>query len=174
MINNLSPYFTSIIIGVIQLVTAIILGFTLRAASLQNRVDKKKLGIEAVFSLKNEYSGIAFFVYQLHDFHNFCESHGGDAVTEYNRAIQEEQKTGKNNLQMSNQIVSHFYQKLAMFYTEGLISKDGFFPFWSWRDLELLDDLIIPIEESIEGHSKTAIDNLKRLYKDSLRYRDRV
>jgi hypothetical protein len=174
MINNLFPYFTSIVIGVIQLVTAVILGFTLRTARLQNMAEKKKIGIEAVFSLKNEYSGIAFFVYQLHDFLNFCKSHGSDAVTEYNRAIQEEQKAGKNNLQVSNQVVLHFYQKIAMYYIEGLISKDVFFPFWSWRDLELLDDLIIPIEESIVGHSKTAIDNLKRLYKDSLRYRDSV
>jgi hypothetical protein len=174
MIQNLAPHFTSIAIGAIQLVTAVILGFTLRSARLQNKVNRKKHGIEAVFSLKNEYFGIMYFVYQLHDFFNFCKSHDGDAVTEYNRAVQEEQKLGKNNLQMSMQVVSHFYQKLALYYAEELVSRDTLFPVWSWRDLDLLDDLIIPIEESIEGYSKPAVDNLKRLYKNSLRYRDSV
>jgi hypothetical protein len=174
MTMEMSPSITSIVIGAIQLLTAVILGFTLRSARLQNKVSRKRFGIEAVFSLKNEYSGISYFVYQLHDFFEFCKSHDGEVVTEYNRAVQEEQKTGKNNLQMSRQIVSHFYQKLAAYYSEGLVSKDTLFPIWPWRDLELLDDLIIPIEESTEGHSKTAVDDLKRLYKDSLRFRDSV
>ena len=173
MINELLPHLPIIGVGVLQLITAIVLGFATRSARLQNRANRKKLGIEAVFTLKSEYSGLAYFVYQLHDFFNFCKSHDGDAVTEFNRAVQDEQKLGKNNLQMSRQTVSQFYQKLAMYYTEELVSRDMLFSVWPWRDLELLDDLIVPVEESIEGHSTPSIDALKRLYKDSLRYRDR-
>ncbi len=173
MIENLSQNYISIGIGVLQLLTAIILGFTLRSARLQSKVNRKKLGIEAVFTLKGEYSGLTYFVYQLHDFFNYCKSHEADAVSEFNRAVQEEQKQGKNNLQLSRQMVSQFYQKLAMYYAEGLVSREMLFSVWSWRDMELLDDLIAPVGESIEGHPTPSIDALKRLYKDSMRYRDR-
>ena len=38
--------------------------------------------------------------------------------------------------------------------------------------LELVEQCIIPIEESIEGHSKRAIKNLKKLCKDLKKYQD--
>ena len=160
-------------IGVLQLITAIVLGSIMRSSHQQNKVTRRIFGIEAAFSLKNEYTGMGYWLYQLHDFNNYCKTHGGDPAVEYNRAVQEEQKQGKNNLQICFQGVSHFYQKLAMQYTEGLIARSALFSIWPRHDFELLDDVIIPIEERFGDRSKSAIDNMKRLYADFMRYLDR-
>lgn len=173
MLRDLSPHIPLIGIGVLQLITVIALGSILRSSHQQNKVTRRKFGIEAAFSLKNEYTGMGYWVYQLHDFNNYCKTHGGDPAVEYNRAVQEEQKQGKNNLQICLQAVSHFYQKLAMHYTEGLVARSALFSIWPRRDFELLDDVIIPIEESLGGRSSPAIDNMKRLYADFMRYLDR-
>jgi hypothetical protein len=174
MINDLTPHLPVIGVGVLQLITAIAIVSALRSGRQQNKITRMKLGIETAFSLRNEYAGMWYFVYQLHDFNSFCKTRGGDAAAEYNRAVQEEHKQGKNSLQASVQAVSHFYQKLALHYVEGLVARSALFSIWPRRDFELLDDVIIPIEESFEEHSRPAIDNMKRMYADYMRYLDRA
>ena len=76
------------------------------------------------------------------------------------------------SLEINRMPVSHFYQKLALINEARVIRQSLIFKVWNEINLKIVDQLLIPWEETIEGYSVKIINGLHKLYEDSKKYED--
>lgn len=139
---------------------------------------KKIVGVKTLHDLRKEYDEDDFMQTSVNElrllYENICNKVKDKVVAEYDHIVKSQRQNtgGESSLFESRKKVSHFYQRLATFYSEKVIYSRILYSSWYWSHLELVEQCIIPIEESIEGHSKTAINKLKKLCKDLDKYRD--
>lgn len=78
---------------------------------------------------------------------------------------------GGTKLNLARRQVSHFYQRMAVLYKGRLVDPRILYRLWATKDLEIIQEIIIPLEETLLEHHEeppdTALDDLKALYEDS-------
>jgi hypothetical protein len=166
-----------IMIVATSLFTGFLLLFTLVLNIKKAKRDRKAQGINALFKLQNEYVKLKFHLQEFYGYIRGCENKKEKVIPLYNQIVEAQiERIRMGNLQYENtleyyrQTISHFYQKLAMYYVQGLIVDNIIFPTWSHRDLIMLGDVIIPLEKSIKGYDVIAINNLTKLYNNFCKY----
>lgn len=147
----------------ISIITAIILGVTLFLASRKSKRERITLGVQTLYDLQDKYKSSAIDNAKtalLQGYNAVCGGNRERWVKHYF-----DLKKTQADLDNHRKVYSHFYQKLAHFHAKRIVTKDLLFPAWSWDDLEMLGEIIIPIEEQFPKPSKRALNNLHKLYK---------
>ena len=160
---------------IILLVTAIILAITTIYTGLQRKSTKTAASIQLLHDLLNlhrlpEMRGC--YENLWHFFEVDCEGlkeKVKSAYKSYKKDKDQNRTPSFKTFDYQRAYLSHFYQMLAIYHDEKLIKDKLIFETWNENNLKILD-VIIPIEESIEGYSKKTIDRLNKLYKDSKKY----
>lgn len=165
-ITNFFSYNIELITVLILFITALILLATIILALIKSKRERITLGIQTLYDLQNEYRSLAIKEAKrqfIHHYHDICNEDRERWIHYYFKLLQT-----NNELDKHRQTFSHFYQKLAHFYEKKIITNDLLFPAWSWRDFKILGEIILPMEERFPRPSKTALNNLRKLYKDFL------
>ncbi len=155
----------------ISLGTALILLITLILALLKLKREKTALGIKTLYGLQNEYRSpniIKAKDFILEHYKTRCNEDPERWKTYYFDTIKQ-----IADLDIHRQTFSHFYQKLAHYYVKKIITNDLLFPAWPWKDLEMIDQLILPVEKEFTEPSQTALDNLQKLYNDFIKWKNK-
>ena len=140
---------------------------------------RKTVGVKTLHDLRKEYEeeDMKLAVVNLHRLYRIASQKEKDVFVEtYNHIVesQREKHHGQSDLDNNRKLFSHFYQKLSTYYCENIIYDKILFPSWSRPDLKILGEVVLPIEKSFPQPSKTALDNLKKLYDDFSKWKKKV